>query len=124
MNAQLRVVRAALLSAAIVGPTIAWAGPATPTCSDLATNPAWGLAGNPSITGLTAVVTWIGTSGRGGGVDLTLIGKHGVLYHDAGAAPLWDEAFAVDDAPADKDLVAWIERALKSGRPEDAGGRK
>ena len=57
MNAQLRVVRAALLSAAIVGPTIAWAGPATPTCSDLATNPAWGLAGNPSITGLTAVVT-------------------------------------------------------------------
>src|SRR5262245_15238763 len=75
-------------------------------------------------TGLTAVVTWVGTSGRGGGVDLTLIGNHGVLYHDAGDAPLWDEAFAGDDAAADKDLVAWIERAIKSGRPEDAmGGR-
>src|SRR4029434_8053964 len=28
-----------------------------PTCADLAANPAWGLANNPSITGLTAVVT-------------------------------------------------------------------
>ena len=35
----------------------AWSGPPTPTCSDLATNPAWGLAGNPTVTGLTAVVT-------------------------------------------------------------------
>jgi hypothetical protein len=75
-------------------------------------------------TGLTAVVTWIGTTGRGGGVDLTLMGNHGVLYHDAGDAQLWDEAFAGDDAAADKDLVAWLERALKSSRPEDAGGRK
>jgi len=38
-------------------PATAWSGPPTPTCSDLATNPAWGLAGNPAITGLTAVVT-------------------------------------------------------------------
>jgi hypothetical protein len=74
--------------------------------------------------GLTSVITWIGTNGRGGSVDLTLIGNHGVLYHDAGNAPLWDEAFASDDAAADKDLVAWLERALKSNRPEDAGGRR
>jgi hypothetical protein len=71
-----------------------------------------------------AVVTWIGTTGRGGGVDLTLVGNHGVLYHDAGDAQLWDEAFAGDDAAVDKDLTAWLERALKSGRPENAGGRK
>ena len=75
--------------------------------------------------GLTAVVTWVGTNGRGGNVDLTLIGNHGALYHDAGDAPLWDEAFAVDDVAPDKDLVTWIERAIKSGRPEDVqGGRK
>jgi hypothetical protein len=74
--------------------------------------------------GLTAVVTWIGTNGRGGNVDLTLIGNHGVLYHDAGDAPLWDEAFATDDAAPDKDLLAWIERAVKSNRPEDAGGKR
>jgi len=75
-------------------------------------------------SGVTAVVTWVGTNGRGGGVDLTLIGNHGALYHDAGDAPLWDEAFASDDAAPDKDLTAWIERAIKSGRPEDAPGGK
>jgi len=48
---------AALLFTAIATPTTAWTDPATPTCSDLATNPAWGLAANPSITGLTAVIT-------------------------------------------------------------------
>lgn len=72
--------------------------------------------------GLTAVVTWIGTAGRGAGVDLTLLGNHGSLYHDAGDAPLWDEACAADDAAPDRDLVTWIERAIKSGRPEDAQG--
>ena len=48
----------ALLFTAMAGPTSARDrdGHATPTCSDLQTNPAWGLAGNPSITGLTAVV--------------------------------------------------------------------
>ncbi|MET0345367.1 MAG: tannase/feruloyl esterase family alpha/beta hydrolase [Casimicrobiaceae bacterium] len=57
MRLRLSALRIALLSAAIVAPTTAWTGPATPICSDLATNPAWGLAGNPSITGLTAVLT-------------------------------------------------------------------
>ncbi len=75
-------------------------------------------------TGVTAVVTWVGSNGRGGGVDLTLIGNHGALYHDAGDSPLWDEAFTGDDAAPDKDLVTWLERALKSGRPEDAGGKR
>ncbi len=57
MTSPLHVFRATLLSAAMALPATAWSGPPTPTCSDLATNPAWGLAGNPAITGLTAVVT-------------------------------------------------------------------
>lgn len=57
MASRLHVFRATLLSAAMALPATAWSGPPTPTCSDLATNPAWGLAGNPAITGLTAVVT-------------------------------------------------------------------
>jgi hypothetical protein len=57
MRLRLCALRVALLSSAIAAPTIGWTGPATSTCSDLATNPAWGLAGNPSITGLTSVVT-------------------------------------------------------------------
>jgi hypothetical protein len=31
--------------------------PPTPICIDLANNPTWGLAGNPAVTGLTAVIT-------------------------------------------------------------------
>jgi pimeloyl-ACP methyl ester carboxylesterase len=57
MASHLHVFRATLLSAAMALPATAWSGPPTPTCSDLATNPAWGLAGNPAVTGLTAVVT-------------------------------------------------------------------
>ncbi len=75
-------------------------------------------------TGLTAVITWVGTNGRGDGVDLTLIGNHGAVYHDTGDAPQWDEALTADDAAPDRDLLAWIERAVKSGRPEDAGGKR
>lgn len=52
--------RAALLGSALVAPTSLWADQAVPSCSDLATNPNWGLAGNPSITGLTAVVIPVG----------------------------------------------------------------
>jgi hypothetical protein len=55
MTFRLRALRAALLSSALAAPVIVWS--ATPPCSDLATNPAWGLAGNPNITDLTAVVT-------------------------------------------------------------------
>lgn len=74
--------------------------------------------------GLTAVVTWVGTPGRAAGVDLMLLGNHGALYHDAGDAPLYDIALAADDTPPDRDLVALIERAIKSGRPEDVQGGK
>jgi hypothetical protein len=57
MAMRLCAFRVVLLAAAIAGGTTAWAGPPTPTCSELATNPAWGLAGNPAITDLTAVIT-------------------------------------------------------------------
>jgi len=30
--------------------------PETPTCAELATDPRWGLAGNPAVTGVTAVI--------------------------------------------------------------------
>jgi len=50
-------LRAALLLTIMAVPATAWSGPPTPTCSDLGTDPAWGLAGNPSITGLTAEIT-------------------------------------------------------------------
>ena len=72
--------------------------------------------------GPTAVVTWVGTQGRGDGVDLTVVGNHGALYHDAGDGYLWDEPLSTDDAAPDKELLAWIDRAVKSGQPEDAKG--
>ncbi len=56
MSMRLRAFRAFLPFLVIASPAIALAGSATPTCSELATDPAWGLAANPSITGLTAVV--------------------------------------------------------------------
>jgi hypothetical protein len=57
--------RAALLGSALVAPILLWAASsgepgtdetALPSCGDLATNPRWGLAGNPRITSVTAVV--------------------------------------------------------------------
>src|SRR5262245_66228817 len=45
-----------LVAVTVALPATAWTAPATPTCEELATDPAWGLAGNPSITGLTAAV--------------------------------------------------------------------
>src|SRR5688500_13337171 len=57
MTMRLSPLRVALLAAGVVLPLTAWSGPATPMCADLAINPAWGLAGNPVVSGLTAVVT-------------------------------------------------------------------
>lgn len=71
--------------------------------------------------GATALVCWAGTPGRGDGVDLMVLGNHGALYHDAGAADLWDEPLPAGDAAPDQDLVQLIERALRSGQPETVG---
>jgi hypothetical protein len=71
--------------------------------------------------GATALVTWIGTAGRAAGVDLTVLGNHGAIYHDAGTSELWDEPAQSDAVAPDQALRVWIERALASHRPEDAG---
>jgi hypothetical protein len=72
--------------------------------------------------GPTASLTWIGTAGRGAGVDLSVLGNRGAVYQDAGTSELWDEPAQSDITATDQELVAWIERALASRRPEDAGG--
>jgi hypothetical protein len=69
--------------------------------------------------GATALVSWIGTTPRGPGVDLTVLGNHGALYHDLGDGHPWDDATFDDQPAADDALIAWIERALRSGRPEN-----
>jgi hypothetical protein len=74
--------------------------------------------------GATALVSWAAAPPRGDGLDLTVLGNRGALYHDAGAARLFEEG-ALGPPPApDKALLALLGRALRSGRPEpaDAGG--
>lgn len=51
-------------------------------------------------------------------VDVTLIGNHGVLYHDFGSANTWDPGESATEPAPDKDLQALIERALRSGQVE------
>jgi feruloyl esterase len=57
MRVRLNALYLALISGAVFAPLSVRAAGPTPNCADLATNPAWGLAGNPAVTGLTAVVT-------------------------------------------------------------------
>jgi hypothetical protein len=65
--------------------------------------------------GATALIAW--SSGAQSGVDLTVIGNRGALHHDVGGANLWDDAVQAAEDKPDAELVAWIERALRSGRP-------
>jgi hypothetical protein len=74
--------------------------------------------------GATALVSWAAAPPRGDGIDLTVLGNRGALYHDAGASRLEPEAaLGPPDAP-DKTLLTLLERALRSGRsePAEAGG--
>jgi len=68
-------------------------------------------------------VTWVGGAGRGAGVDLSILGNRGAIYHDAGTSELWDEPAQSDAVAPDQGLRAWIERALASRRPEGAGAQ-
>src|SRR5687768_17702374 len=55
--------------------------PETPTCAELATDPKWGLAGNPAVTNLTAVVTpAVGTNLSHCQVDFTDVSLEGRRY--------------------------------------------
>src|SRR5947209_11978672 len=65
--------------------------------------------------GATALVSWAAGPARADGIDLTVVGNHGALYHDAGSARLWDDA-ALPPAPdPDRSLLSVLERAVRSG---------
>jgi hypothetical protein len=69
--------------------------------------------------GATALLAWSGGLPRGTGVDILVLGNHGAIHHDAGLGALWDESLGgLDDKP-DAALLASIERAVRSGRPEN-----
>jgi hypothetical protein len=55
--------------------------PPTPTCTDLANNPMWGLAGNPAVSGITAVIVpAAGTTLTHCQVDFTDVSLEGRAY--------------------------------------------
>lgn len=71
--------------------------------------------------GATALVSFARGQPRGAGLDLMVLGNHGAIYHDAGNADLWDEPAAdLSDKP-EPAVVALIERALQSHKPEPTG---
>src|SRR5262249_9068074 len=81
-------------------------------------------AGQISLTvefrgGATALICW-SSAGTHPGLDVTVVGNHGALYHDAGAGHNWDDSLSLPEAKTDDALLAWVERALRSGRPESA----
>lgn len=72
-------------------------------------------------TGATAMISWSNSQSPGLGVDLMVIGNHGAIYHDAGAAMLWDEPIGPVPGKSPEFMTALVSRALRSGKPEDAG---
>jgi hypothetical protein len=69
--------------------------------------------------GATALVAWASAAAQLG-IDVTVVGNHGALYHDAGAGHNRDDSLSLPEAKPDETLLAWVERALRSGRPEGA----
>jgi hypothetical protein len=68
--------------------------------------------------GATALVSWARSQAQGGGVDLMILGNRGAIYHDAGTSALWDEPAAPPADAPDRVLLALVQRALRTGRPE------
>jgi hypothetical protein len=68
--------------------------------------------------GATALVTFAHGTPQGSGVDVMVFGNHGAAYHDAGSGDLSDEP--AGERP-DAGIVAAVERALRSGKPEEVG---
>jgi hypothetical protein len=66
--------------------------------------------------GATALVSWAATT-EPPGIDLTVLGNHGALHHDAGSARLDDEESLDPPPDPDKALLALLERALRAGGP-------
>jgi hypothetical protein len=73
--------------------------------------------------GATALVSYAMGRPRGDGVDLLVFGNHGSLTHDAGHAELSREQTDTALPAAEAGLLALIERAMKSGKPEATGDR-
>jgi hypothetical protein len=67
--------------------------------------------------GASAMVGYLRGQPRGSGVDLMVLGNHGAIYHDAGSSNLWELPAETGVRP-DPGLLAVIERALRSGKPE------
>jgi len=65
--------------------------------------------------GATALVTF--ARGVRSGLDLMLVGNHGTLYHDRGAARLWNEPPEFDLPAADATLIALVQQAVHSPQP-------
>jgi hypothetical protein len=72
--------------------------------------------------GATALVSWASCPPSGDGVDLLLLGNRGAMYHDAGSSRLWSDGALGPADPPDKELLALLQRAVKSGRPEPVKG--
>lgn len=87
-------------------------------------------SGHVSVTlqftnGASAQVSYARSQAHGDGVDLMVLGNHGAMYHDAGAAELWDEPAAAAGLETDAPLQSVIEKSLRSGKPEsvEKGGK-
>lgn len=74
--------------------------------------------------GATSFISWTSSPGRGLGIDLVVIGNHGVIYHDSGLAMLWDENATPAKDAEDDVLRTLIARALASNKPELVGGSR
>jgi hypothetical protein len=68
--------------------------------------------------GASALLSVVRGKGHGDGVDLLVIGNHGALHYDSATAAGWDATATHRRGEPDAKLVAAIERALRSGRPE------
>ncbi|HYT89865.1 MAG TPA: hypothetical protein VEL76_14240 [Gemmataceae bacterium] len=84
-------------------------------------------AGQVSLTlefggGATALVCWAASSAAGYGIDLTVLGNHGALYHDSGSARTWESGALPPPEAPDKALLAVLERALRSAAPVTVEG--
>src|SRR5262249_54189927 len=86
-------------------------------------------AGHVALTlefreGATAPVSFNPGASRAAGVELMVLGNPGALYHDADdAGPQPTMSTELPDQP-ERDLQALIEQALRTGKPESAGGAR
>lgn len=80
-----------------------------------------GAAGGPvSLTaifadGASALLSVAAAPAAGDGLDVMVLGNHGVIYHDAGQGPLWESA--ARGQRGDRKDEALVQKALRSAKP-------